>query len=78
MRSPISRRICQTLIRPMSKVVVRPSMGPKTGVDAMFSAAHWFESTVGLEVALIGRDADDLTNDAVLELTGRWLSYRIA
>ena len=44
----------------------------------MFWAAHWFESTVGLEVALIGREADDLTNDAVLELTGRWLSYRIA
>jgi hypothetical protein len=43
----------------------------------MVWTASWLQAAAGLELILIGRSADDMTNDCVLELTGRWLSYKI-
>lgn len=43
----------------------------------MVRAGAWCENQLGTGLLSIGRSADNTTEDCVMELTGRWLAYRI-
>jgi hypothetical protein len=47
-------------------------------VGAMVRAGAWFETRLGMHVLSIGREADNVTDDCVMEVCGRWLAYRLA
>ena len=49
-----------------------------SGIGAMGRAGVWCENMLGTEVLLIGRSADNTTENCVMEICGRWLVYRIA
>ena len=53
-------------------------MGGGSGVAAMVHAATWCDDQLGLDVLSIGRSADNLIEDCVLEMCGKWLAYRVA
>jgi hypothetical protein len=44
----------------------------------MVFAGAWFQQTLAMEVITIGRAADNLTEDCLMEVGGRWLFFRIA
>jgi hypothetical protein len=48
------------------------------GVAAMVECAAWLQGHLDMEVLSIGRSADNTTEDCVLEICGRWLTYRIS
>jgi hypothetical protein len=51
----------------------------ESGIGAMVFAGAWSGHTLGLEIMAIGRSAEDNDKgeDLVLEMTGRFLAYRI-
>ena len=51
----------------------------ESGIGAMVFAGAWCGHTLGLEIMAIGRSAEDNDKgeDLVLEMTGRFLAYRI-
>jgi hypothetical protein len=52
--------------------------GSSGGVGGLVYLAAWAENTLGMEVLSIGRSADNQREDCVLEITSRWLAYRLA